>query len=55
MELIYEASVGDICQFFGEVFDDDELKQAIAIYYKLSGTKGSVDDRFRRVRMGVPL
>lgn len=52
---IYEASIGDISQFFWEVFDDNELKKALEIYFFLSWNTGDQEDRFRRIRRGVAL
>lgn len=51
---VYETSQWDVRQFFWEIFDDDDLKNAISIYYKLSWNKGNVDDGVRRVRIGIP-
>lgn len=53
LEDIYEASTGDITQFLGEVCTDEELRQAIHIYFALSGNTGNVEDRLRRIRRGV--
>lgn len=51
----YESSKGDILQLFWEVFDDEDLKQAIKIYFKLSKDPDNVVDRFNRLRKWVPV
>ena len=52
---LYEAGIWDICQFFWETLDDNDLKRAVQIYYTLSGTSGSVEDRVRRIRNWVAI
>ena len=49
----YESGKGDICQLFWEIFDDEDLKKAIEIYFKLSNDTEDVTTRFNRVRMWV--
>ena len=52
---LYEAGIWDVCQFFWETLDDNDLKRAVQIYYTLSGTSGSVEDRVRRIRNWVAI
>ncbi|MDR2416225.1 MAG: hypothetical protein LBD75_06600 [Candidatus Peribacteria bacterium] len=52
----YESSIGDICQFLGEICDDQTLKEALQILYILNPSYTlTPETRFRRIRMGVPL
>ncbi len=51
---LYETSKWDVCQYFWEIFDDDDLKNAVTIYFKISWNNDNIEDRLRRIRMGVP-
>lgn len=53
---LYEPGISDIGMFLGENFDEHQLKDLISIYFKLTGeTTKDIDDRVRRIKMGVPL
>ena len=56
LDNFYDASIGDICQLLWETCDDQELKKALDILYKLNPSFTlSPDERFRRVRIWVPM